>query len=433
MVACDVPEKSMNAGLFCYELAQRLFPICRSITGPGVRETLSILAEHLPDLKMHDVPSGYEAFDWVVPDEWVMRDGFIEDESGQKIIDFKNHNLHVLGYSTPIDQWMTLEELDKNLHSLPEQPDAIPYVTSYYSRRWGFCLTHNQRKQLKPGKYRVVIDSELKKGKLDYADLILAGESNEEIFISSYVCHPSMANNELSGPVVVTALARWLMSLKRRKYTYRIAFIPETAGAIVYLSKNLAHLKKHVVAGYNATCIGDERAYSYLPSRAGDTLADQVALHVLKHTDPNFKRYSWLDRGSNERQYCAPGVDLPIATIMRSMFTAYPEYHTSLDNFDLVTPQGLQGGFDVLRKAVEVLENNERLKVTVLCEPQLGKRGLYPTLSTKDSSAAVATMMNMISYCDGEHELLEIAEILGEPMLELVGIAQKLRASGLME
>jgi aminopeptidase-like protein len=423
----------MEIGSYCFKLAQNLFPICRSITGSGVRETLTILAEQLPGLKMHEVPTGYQAFDWVVPNEWVMRDGFIEDESGQKVVDFKRHNLHILGYSSPINQWMSLEELDNNLHSLPDQPDAIPYVTSYYSKRWGFCLTHNQRKQLKPGKYRAFIDSELITGKLDYADLILPGESEEEVFISSYVCHPSMANNELSGPVVITALARWLMSLKKRKYTYRIAFIPETIGAIVYLSKNLNHLKRHVVAGFNVTCIGDERAYSYLPSRRADTLADQVALHVLKHQDPNFKRYSWLDRGSNERQYCAPGIDLPVATIMRSMFTTYPEYHTSLDNFDVVTPRGLQGGFDALREMVQVLENNERMKLTVLCEPQLGKRGLYPTLSTKDSSTTVALMMNMLSYCDGEHTLLEIAEILDVPMMELVDICQKLQACELME
>ena len=422
----------MEIGTFCLKLAKILFPICRSITGPGVRETLSILSEYLPNLRMQEVPSGYQAFDWVVPDEWFIRDAYIENESGKKVVDFKEHNLHILGYSIPIDQWMSLDELNNNLHSLPDQPDAIPYITSYYSKRWGFCLTHNQRKKLNPGRYRAFIDSELIKGKLDYADLILPGESEDEVFISSYVCHPSMANNELSGPVVVTALARWLMSLKKRKYTYRIAFIPETIGAIVYLSKNLNHLKKNVIAGFNVTCIGDERAYSYIPSRAGNTLADQVALHVLKYKDPNFKRYSWLDRGSNERQFCAPGIDLPVATIMRSKFTAYPEYHTSLDDFDLVTPNGLQGGFDVLRDAVEVLENNELMKGIVLCEPQLGKRDLYPTLSSKDSSNTVATMMNMISYCDGEHTLLEIAETIGVPMMELVNIAQKLRTWGLI-
>lgn len=293
----DEPEQSQNIGMFCYELAKRLFPICRSITGHGVRETLAILGEQLPGLEVHDVVSGTQVFDWTVPDEWEIRDGYIEDASGRRIVDFKAHNLHVVGYSEAVDQWLDLEELNKHLYSIPDQPDAIPYITSYYSRRWGFCLSHRQREKLKPGKYRAVIDSELKSGCLNYAHLILPGETDREVLLSTYICHPSMANNELSGPVVVTALARWLMSLQNRRYTYRIVFIPETIGSIVYLGRYMDQLKRNVVAGFNVTCIGDDRTYSYLPSRAGDTLADKVALHVLKHVDPNFKRYSWLDRG----------------------------------------------------------------------------------------------------------------------------------------
>ncbi|WP_052159328.1 DUF4910 domain-containing protein [Alcaligenes faecalis] len=422
-----------NIGDYCYRMAKDLFPICRSLTGPGVRETLSYLGQHLPGLTVHEVPSGTQAFDWTVPDEWTIRDAYIADDSGRRIVDFKNHNLHVVGYSEPVDQWLDLKELDKHLYSLPEQVDAIPYITSYYSRRWGFCLTHQQRQALPQGRYHAVIDSELKKGILNYAELTIPGQTEKEILLSTYICHPSMANNELSGPVVTTAIARWLMSLEKRHYTYRIVFIPETIGSIVYISQNIDHLKKNVIAGFNITCIGDDRCYSYLPSRAGDTISDRAALHVLSHIDPEFKRYTWLDRGSDERQYCAPGVDLPIATIMRSKYGEYPEYHTSLDNLDLVTPTGLEGGVNALRLAIEAIENDVLLQTTTYCEPQLGKRGLYPTLSTKETGAQVAAMMNLISYCDGQHGLLEIANMIGEPISKLVDILKPLVANGLIE
>jgi aminopeptidase-like protein len=422
-----------NIGLQMHGWANDLFPICRSLTGDGVRATLTYIQGLLPGLQILSVPSGTQAFDWSVPDEWTIRNAYVLDESGARIIDFKLHNLHVVGYSEPVDQWLDLEELNKHLYSLSDQPDAIPYITSYYERRWGFCLTHEQREKLKPGRYRAVIDSDLKPGVLNYAELILPGQSEEEVMLSTYVCHPSMANNELSGPVVTMALARWLQALENRRYTYRIVFVPETIGSIVYLSLNIEHLKRQVKAGFNITCIGDERCYSYLPSRAGNTLSDRVALHVLKHIDPKFKRYSWLARGSDERQYCSPGVDLPIATIMRTKYGEFPEYHTSLDDLNLVTAKGLVGGLNALRQAIQVVENNVLLKSTILCEPQLGKRGLYPTLSTKKSGEQVQVMMNLISYCDGKHDLLDIAEILGEPVGKLVDILKPLIAHGLIE
>lgn len=416
-----------------YAWAKDLWPICRSLTGPGVRETLAYLGNLLPDLIVHEVPSGTQAFDWTVPDEWTIHDAYIADESGNRVIDFQKHNLHVVGYSEPIDVWMDRDELEKYLYSLPDQPDAIPYITSYYARRWGFCLTHNQREALPPGRYHAVVDSDLKPGVLNYGELILPGWEDKEILLSTYICHPSMANNELSGPVVATALGQWLASVEDRRYTYRIVFIPETIGSIVYLSKHLAYLKHHVIAGFNITCIGDERSYSYLPSRAGDSLSDQVAQHVLHHTDADFKHYSWLDRGSDERQYCAPGVDLPIATIMRSKYGEYPEYHTSLDDLSVVTPTGLNGGYTALRRAIEVIEKNACFRATVLCEPQLGKRGLYPTLSTKASGEQVRAMMNLISYCDGNKTLLEIANLIEEPFWELVPLVENLVAHGLLE
>lgn len=427
------PAETLLEGEFCHQLAQRLFPIARSITGPGVRETLDILTEYLPGLVRKSVPSGYQAFDWVVPPEWTIRGAYIENERGERIVDFADNNLHVVGYSTPIDEWMTLEELDSHLHSLPDQPHAIPYATSYYAPEWGFCLSHDQRSQLPAGRYHVVIDSTLEPGHLDYAELVLPGESSEEVFLSTYICHPSMANNELSGPVVVTALVRWLLSLPTRRHTYRVVFIPETIGSLVYLSQNLATMKEKTIAGFNVTCVGDERAFSYVPSRAGTTLADRVALHVLNHTDPGFTKYTWLDRGSDERQYCAPGVDLPVASIMRSKYGSYPEYHTSLDDLELVTPAGLQGGFDVLKEALTVLEHNVTPRVTTLGEPQLGRRQLYPTLSTKNSFGQAALTKDVLSYCDGQTSLLDIAELIGVPMTSLLELTATLREVGLIE
>jgi len=421
-----------SIGNYCHGLAQKLLPICRSITGQGIRDTLACIQEKLPELRIHAVSSGTQAFDWTVPNEWNIYDGYIMDAHGQRIVDFNENNLHVLGYSVPVDRLLSLDELNQHLYSLPEQPNAIPYMTSYYAPRWGFCLSDAQRKNLKPGEYRAVIHSKLEPGVLNYAELIIPGESKEEVFLSTYVCHPSMANNELSGPVVTTALALWLQSLKKRRYTYRIVFIPETIGSIVYLSRNAEHLKKNVIAGFNITCIGDERCYSFLPSRNGNTLSDRAALHVLKHIDPNFKRYTWLDRGSDERQYCAPGVDLPIAPSMRSKYGEYSEYHTSLDDLTLVTPRGLAGGFEAIRQAIEVIEHNVKLRATVHCEQQLGKRGLYPTLSTKDTHAQIRTMMNLISYCDGR-TLLDIAEIIDEPVDMLWEILKPLIEYGLIQ
>ncbi|MFV9482463.1 DUF4910 domain-containing protein, partial [Christiangramia sp. ASW11-125] len=422
-----------NIGQTMYSWATDLFPINRSLTGEGVRETLRYFKNIIPELEIKNVPSGYKAFDWTVPEEWGIEEAYIENKEGEKIVDFKMNNLHVVGYSEPVDDWVSLEELNEHLYSLPEQPDVIPYVTSYYKKRWGFCLSENQRKKLQPGDYHVVVKSKFKDGVLNYGEIILPGKSKKEVFLSSYVCHPSMANNELSGPVVTIALCDWLRKLKDREFTYRIVLIPETIGSIVYLSKNLNEMKKKVFAGFNITCIGDDRCYSYLPSRTENTLSDKVALHVLNHTDPNFKRYSWLDRGSDERQYCAPGVDLPMATIMRSKYGEYTEYHTSDDNLDLISPDGLMGGFEAIKKAITVLENNKFLRTTVNCEPQLGKRGLYPTISVKGSANEARKMMNLISYCDGKLSLLEIADKINQPVWDLYGLTEKLIANDVLE
>jgi len=416
-----------------YKLVKDLFPICRSLTGEGVRETLNYIKCELPNLSIYEVPSGTKAFDWEVPNEWNIRSAFVENEDGEKVIDFSDHNLHVVGYSTPIDTWLNLSELQEHLYSLPEQPDAIPYITSYYSRRWGFCLSHNKRLRLKEGKYRVFIDSDLKPGFLNYGELIIEGYSREEILLSTYICHPSMANNELSGPAVTTALAKWLTGQRKLKYTYRILFIPETIGSIVYISKNLEHLKFHTIAGYNISCVGDNRDYSYLPSRMGNSISDLAALHTLKHITPDFKKYTFLDRGSDERQYCSPGVDLPIASIMRTKYGIYPEYHTSLDNLDIVSPEGLYGGFEAIRRSLEIIETNCIPKMLLPCEPQLGKYGLYPLISSKDTKSIVSKMMNLIAYSDGKLTLLEISEIINVPFFECYEIMETIVDKGLME
>ena len=416
-----------NFGTEMIHLLKQLWPINRSITGNGVRETLSILKEHMPNLKQYEIPTGTQVFDWEIPKEWNIKDAYILDPDGNKIIDFKENNLHVVGYSTPINTTLSLQELIPHLYTLPEQPTAIPYITSYYKERWGFCMSHNQFKTLKDGDYKVCIDSKLADGHLTYGELIIPGESKEEIFLSTYICHPSMANNELSGPVVTTYLSKWLSSLKNRRFTYRIVFIPETIGSIAYLSKHLDDMKKNIIAGFNISCVGDDRSYSYLPSRNGDTLADKVAKHVLKHLHPDYVSYSFLDRGSDERQYCAPGIDLPVATVMRTKYGKYPEYHTSLDNLDVVTESGLNGGFNAILKCLETIEMNVTPISTVLGEPQLGKRGLYPTLSTKTTALTVKNMMNLIVYSDGALSLLEIAEKINVAIWDIIDTFNNLK------
>lgn len=417
-----------------YQWATDLFPICRSLTGQGVRDTLTYLQKEIPELTIESIKSGEQVFDWQVPLEWNIKQAFIENELGERVIDFAHSNLHVMGYSEPVDKIMDLEELNSHLYSLPKQPDAIPYITSYYQRRWGFCLTENQRKSLSPGKYRVKIESSLEAGVLNYGQLLIKGKSKKEILLSTYICHPSLANNELSGPVVTTALAQWLASLADTQYSYRIIFVPETIGAITYLSRHLEHMKTNTIAGFVVTCVGDNNDYSFVPSRSENSLADKVALHALNNSVKSFQHYTFLQRGSDERQYCAPGVDLPVCSVMRTKYGEYPEYHTSLDNLDVISPEGLQGGFNILQQCLILLENNHRYQVTVFCEPQLGKRGLYPTLSSMtEDYTDVITMMDFIAYCDGKHDLIDIANKINCYAINLVSLAKRLSDEGLLK
>lgn len=410
----------------------RLFPICRSLTGNGVRQTLKSVGEHLPGLNTYEIPSGTKAFDWTVPDEWNIQSATLTGPSGETIADFNDNNLHVVGYSTPVDAEFSLEELQPHLYSLPHLPDAVPYVTSYYARRWGFCLPHNTRESLKPGNYRARIDSILAPGHLTLGELILPGAEEREILLSTYICHPSMANNELSGIAVTVWLAKWLMQ-KKRRYTYRILFVPETIGSIVYLSNHLEQMKSATIAGFNITCVGDDRCFSFLESRRANTLPDRVAKHVLSHIAPDYVRYTFRDRGSDERQYCSPGVDLPVCSIMRSKYGEYPEYHTSRDDMSLVTPSGLAGALEALRLCLVCLENNEVPMAQVLCEPQLGKYQLYPTISgAKPLDESVRHMMDLLAYSDGEQDLLSIAEIIGVPLWELLPVVSQLKSHALL-
>ncbi|MEO8097253.1 MAG: DUF4910 domain-containing protein [Acidobacteriota bacterium] len=426
-VASNGFVRSTAPGEEMYRWASDLFPIHRSLMGEGNRTTLRYLKGLLPDLELFEVSSGTKVFDWRIPDEWTIRDAYVcQEGKTRRLIDLRKSNLHVVGYSTPVDAVMSLEELQPHLYSLPEMPDAIPYVTSYYQPQWGFCLTHAERAQLTPGNYRVVIDSSLAPGSLSYAELILPGQEDNEVLLSTYVCHPSMANNELSGPVVTTALARWLATIKNRRFTYRIVFAPETLGAITYLHRNLSQMKAKTVAGFVVTCVGDDRAYSVVHSRMGDTLADRVATHVMKRHAPDYQDYSYLHRGSDERQYCSPGVDLPVVSILRSLYGSYPEYHTSKDNLDLISPRGLHGAFEALRKCIVGIEGNYRYQVNHTCEPQLGRRGFYPTTHTPQTQAAVQDMMNVLAYADGEHDVFQIADRIGIGFEECLTILDKL-------
>ena len=425
-------KEILETGQEMYDFAGRLFPIGRSLTGEGVRETLRLIQEQVPELEIHEVPSGSQAFDWTVPKEWEITEGYIEDEDGGRVVDYYENNLSVMGYSVPVDRYVSREELFEYVKVEENQPDVIPYVTSYYSPRFAFCMSKNKRDSLKPGTYHMVIRSRHFDGVLNYGEIYLPGESEKEVLLSTYICHPSMANNEVSGPVLTTWLAKWLKQQKR-KLSYRIVFVPETIGSICYISRNLDVMKQNVIAGFVLTCVGDDRAYSYLETRKGNTLTDRVMKNVLGFAHPDYKTYSFLERGSDERQYNAPGVDLPVCDFCRSKYVEYPEYHTSADNMDLISPKGFAGAYDVMIQVLKALEYNGFYRVTCLCEPQLGKRGLYPSESRKGIYEEVKKLTNLIAYADGTEDLIAISTRIGVPVEELIPSIDKLLAAGLFE
>ena len=393
-----------------YNFAKKIFPYNRSLTGNGNIKTLIDLKKINKQLKILFFYSGQKVSDWKIPLEWNISDAWIK-EGKKKIIDYKKNNLHVVSYSTPINKLVTFKELNKHLFSIKKQPNAIPYLTSYYKKIWGFCIKHKQRLKLrKQKKYHVHIDSNFKKGRMPYGEIFIKGKSNKEIFFSTYICHPSLANNEISGPTVSIFLSKFISSLRNRNYSYRFIFIPETIGSIAYISKNLKKMKKNIIAGFNISCVGDERNYSFLKSKNGSTFADDVILYYLKNKNINFKKYNWLERGSDERQYCSPGVNLPVASLMRTKYECYKEYHTSLDKLgSVVTKKGLKDSLETYKNLVSLIEKNLYFKQKMICEPFMSKRGLYANIAEKYKNYNFQNkILDFLSFCDGQTSLYTI-------------------------
>ena len=413
---------------------RNLFPICRSITGDGIRKTLKYFENFNSEYKRIKFKSGEKVFDWEIPEEWNIKNGYFEHiETGLKFADFKKNNLHIVNYSQPVDIILDFEELKQRIHCSDVDNEFIPYVTSYYKKYWGFCLSKKEFDILPSGNYRVFIDSNFKKGTLDLSHAIFKGKSKKEILLTSYVCHPSMANNELSGPVVLNAILDYLKNkYKKTNYSYRFLMIPETIGSIAYLSKNLNKLKKNVICGFNLSCVGDERAYSYIKTPFENTLADK-AIKAALIGKTNVKEYSYLERGSDERQFCAPSVRLPLCTFSRSKFGEYKEYHTSADNLNLVTERGLQDSFEVIKSIIDCFELGLFPKVNVIGEPQLGKRGLYPQISMVNKKHPASKRMDFLTYADGNTSIFDIANITNIPLNELCVEYQKMKDSGIIK
>ncbi len=420
-----------------YNLAENIFYLNRSITGEGVRQTFSQIKKILPKLKIHEIESKREVFDWQIPLEWNIKNAFIKKEK-KIILDFKKNNLHLVGYSQPINKTLNLKELKKKIHFLKKIPNAIPYVVSYYKKDWGFCMPFNKYKKLKKGNYKVIIDSSFKKGSMTFGDMLIKGKSTKEILLTTYTCHPSMGNNETSGICLLTYLGEYLQELnKKRKlnFSYRLVFHPENIGAVAYINKNLKSLKKNVIAGYVLTCVGDNKVYSYLKSKEDKSLSNRAALNILKNNYKKFQLYEFCKSGSDERRYNAPGVDLPIGSLMRSKYGEYKEYHTSLDNLKFISKDGFQKSFEIYVKILTLLENNFKYKIKTICEPNLGKRNLYPLVSKwpdPEKYKEIENLLNFISYADGKNDLIFIADKLGISGLELIEIVENLKKKNLL-
>ena len=394
-----------------------LFPFCRSITGPGTRDTLSYFESYLPIFSRLKFPSGTECFDWVIPDEWSIDDAYIMHlDTNRRYLLFSDSNLHVVGYSEPIESVMDLSSLLDRIYSLPDQPSVIPYVTSYYSRTWGFCASQQVKDLLPPGDYKVKIDSSLKSGHLDLSHAIIPGNQCAEIFFSSYVCHPSLANNELSGPVVLCALLDYLQTTyPNPTFSYRFLLCPETIGSIAYLSRFSKDMIQNVIGGFNLSCVGDDLSYSFVNTPYANTLADEAIKSALIGFN-NVVPYSYLERGSDERQYCSPGLDLPVITFCRTKFGEYPQYHTSADDLTIVSESGLIGSLLVLKNIIDAFEVCLYPRSTNLCEPQLGKRNLYPNLSTTVTVHPAKLRSDILAYANGSNSIFTISCIINVPL-----------------
>ncbi|MFC9428052.1 DUF4910 domain-containing protein [Streptomyces sp. NPDC056987] len=420
------------AGEEMYALVERLYPLCRSITGDGVRATLDIVGEYVP-LEVREVPTGTRVLDWTVPQEWNIRDAYIADGAGNRVVDFAASSLHVLGYSVPVSATMPLAELRGHLHTLPDHPSWVPYRTSYYRPEWGFCLAQETLDALPDGEYEVCVDSTLADGHLTYAEHVVPGQVADEVLVSSHVCHPSLANDNLAGIAVATFLARALAEATPY-YTYRFLFAPGTIGAITWLARNAERVAQ-VKHGLVLACAGDPGQLNYKRSRRGDAEIDRVLRHVLRASERPHHIAEFTPYGYDERQFCSPGFDLGVGSLSRTPYAGYPEYHTSADNLDLVSPGAMADTLAVCREAFAVLDRNRRyVNLSPYGEPQLGRRGLYDSLGGRsDAQQAQMAMLWVLSLSDGEHTLLDVAERAGLPFDTVAAAADALGAAGLVK
>lgn len=414
-------------GYAMHQLIRELYPICRSITGNGLRQTLHKLQEKIP-LEIHEVPSGTRVFDWVVPPEWNIRDAYVRNFRGEKVIDFQKSNLHVVNYSVPVRTKLPLTELKKHLFTLPEHPDWIPYRTSYYNESWGCCLSHNELSQLEDGEYEVMIDSTLQPGSLSYGEYFIAGGISDEVLISCHACHPSLCNDNLSGIALAALLAKHLSGAPRR-YSYRFLFIPGTIGSIAWLSLNQKQAAK-IAHGLVLVDVGDGGKLTYKRSRRGDSEIDRAVVNVLKHSGKEFQLRDFDPYGHDERQYCSPGFNLAVGCLSRTPHGEFPEYHTSADNLDFVQPQALADSFAQCLAIMDLLEHNQTyISLNPMCEPQLGKRGLYRMIGgPQDGGVQELPLLWVLNLSDGQHNLLDISERSG-----LSFNAVKIAADALLE
>jgi len=415
-----------------YDLIARLYPICRSITGEGVRDTLRVLREHIP-LKIHEVPSGSQVFDWNVPKEWNIQDAFIKRLNGEKVVDFQDSNLHVVNYSVPVKSRVALAELKEHLHTLPEHPDWIPYRTSYYKETWGFCLTQKQLTELQDAEYEVLIDSSLVAGHLTYGEFFLQGATDDEVLISTHICHPSLANDNLSGIALATFMGRHL-SQRPSRYSYRFLFTPGTIGSITWLSLNESQTSR-IKHGLVLACVGDAGKINYKKSRRGNADIDRAIIQALNDSGASYDVADFSPYGYDERQFCSPGFNLPVGCFMRTPHGCFPEYHTSADNLTFVQPEYLGDSFSKCLNALSILENDKKfINQNPKCEPQLGKRGLYGSIGGQtDGRNKEIAMLWVLNLSDGDHSLLDIAEKSGVKFSIIRDAAQALLEHGLLK
>ena len=423
--------QNVTVGESMYQLASELFPICRSITGNGVRKTLAIIKDHIP-LETHEVPSHTQVFDWTVPREWNINDAYIKNQDGKRIVDFKDSNLHVVNYSAPVQKTLSLAELKEHLFTIPEHPNWIPYRTSYYDESWGFCLSHSQLEALENEQYEVCIDSSLEDGHLTYGEYVIPGQVKDEILLSAHVCHPSLANDNLSGITLLAHLAKYLQKQKNR-YTYRFIFAPGTIGSITWLARNEDKIG-NIKHGLVISCVGDHGNPTFKRSRHGNAEINRIVAHVLKHSCPTYTVEDFSPYGYDERQYCSPGIDLDVGLFERSKYGTFPEYHTSADNLDFIKPERLQESYDLIRAILHGLDKNRTyVNTSPKCEPQLGKRGLYSAIGGDlDKATRQLAMLWVLNQSDGTRSLLEIAERADMKLSLIVEVADLLQRHDLL-